>query len=330
MAGIEETPEGGLRRGLGHQQPRGRRPRPGALSGLDPGDRGRRFGQLRNKATTAGNPAAHAMRISTTPPSPVQALLGSGRWALRAGTATRRLARATPASPRIPRTWPSPWSPWTLRSKSISAIRRHPQLPLMELHRLPAETPQIDTHPIPGELITAVMAPASQGRSAYRKVRDRAAPRAWPAWRWRAVGWPWARWPTSPGATRTPRPPAPARGDRRGAGERERQRPQRLQDQPREPSGPGGHRRGAREWEGRMSSVLDWEATPIPSRGRERRQHRQGGRPLRTSLKVTGTAPYAYEVEPPSPPAYGVMISAGMGGSPPPTPPPPRPRRASS
>jgi len=60
-----------------------------------------------------------------------------------------------------------------------------------------------------------------------------------------------------------------------------------------------------------MSSVRDWEASnPI-------KEGRQGvfGKPVdryEGPLKVTGTAPYAYEVEPPSPAAYGVMVGAGI------------------
>ncbi|MBX3485410.1 xanthine dehydrogenase family protein molybdopterin-binding subunit [Phenylobacterium sp.] len=59
-----------------------------------------------------------------------------------------------------------------------------------------------------------------------------------------------------------------------------------------------------------MSSVADWEATPNPVK-----TNRAGliGKPVdryEGPLKVTGTAPYAYEVQPPSPPAYGVMIGA--------------------
>ena len=58
-----------------------------------------------------------------------------------------------------------------------------------------------------------------------------------------------------------------------------------------------------------MSSVRDWEA-PNPIRdGRDE----VFGRPVdryEGPLKVTGTAPYAYEVEPPAKPAYGVMIGA--------------------
>jgi len=45
-----------------------------------------------------------------------------------------------------------------------------------EFHRLPADTPQVDTNLQPGELITSVDLPASSSHlpSLYRKVRDRA------------------------------------------------------------------------------------------------------------------------------------------------------------
>jgi xanthine dehydrogenase YagS FAD-binding subunit len=49
-------------------------------------------------------------------------------------------------------------------------------LALREFHRLPGETPDIDTNLQPGELITSVDLPGSSARlpSTYRKVRDRA------------------------------------------------------------------------------------------------------------------------------------------------------------
>jgi xanthine dehydrogenase YagS FAD-binding subunit len=48
-------------------------------------------------------------------------------------------------------------------------------LPMTDLHRLPADHPEIETHLDPGELITAVELPAlpMAARSTYRKVRDR-------------------------------------------------------------------------------------------------------------------------------------------------------------
>lgn len=48
-------------------------------------------------------------------------------------------------------------------------------IPIGELHRLPAQTPQIETNLEAGELVTAVvLPPPPAGRQEYRKVRDRA------------------------------------------------------------------------------------------------------------------------------------------------------------
>lgn len=49
-------------------------------------------------------------------------------------------------------------------------------LPLAEFHRLPGDTPEIETHLRPGELIVAIELPALPfaATSIYRKVRDRA------------------------------------------------------------------------------------------------------------------------------------------------------------
>jgi xanthine dehydrogenase YagS FAD-binding subunit len=49
-------------------------------------------------------------------------------------------------------------------------------IPFHQFHRLPGDTPEIDTNLQPGELITSVDLPASAARlpSIYRKVRDRA------------------------------------------------------------------------------------------------------------------------------------------------------------
>jgi xanthine dehydrogenase YagS FAD-binding subunit len=59
--------------------------------------------------------------------------------------------------------------------ETLSPSGKARAFPLMELHRLPAETPQMDTHLIPGELITAVVLPKPpEGGQVYRKARDRA------------------------------------------------------------------------------------------------------------------------------------------------------------
>src|SRR5947208_5468374 len=48
-------------------------------------------------------------------------------------------------------------------------------IPIAELHRLPGDTPHIETTLMPGELITAMTVPKPVGRThIYRKVRDRA------------------------------------------------------------------------------------------------------------------------------------------------------------
>ena len=59
-----------------------------------------------------------------------------------------------------------------------------------------------------------------------------------------------------------------------------------------------------------MSSVTDWEATPNPVKENRAGNIGKAVDRYEGPLKVTGSAPYAYEVEPPSPPAYGVLVSA--------------------
>ena len=61
----------------------------------------------------------------------------------------------------------------TVRLEGPGGVR---ETPLVDLHRLPGETPQIETVLEPGELITAVLLPSNgvAARSSYRKVRDRA------------------------------------------------------------------------------------------------------------------------------------------------------------
>jgi xanthine dehydrogenase YagS FAD-binding subunit len=61
----------------------------------------------------------------------------------------------------------------TIRVRGMGGER---EIPMVEFHRLPEDTPQIDTNLQPGELITAVDVPALPfaRHSLYRKVRDRA------------------------------------------------------------------------------------------------------------------------------------------------------------
>ena len=61
----------------------------------------------------------------------------------------------------------------TVETMSPSGERR--AFPMMELHRLPGERPDLDTHLAPGELIAAVvLPPPPEGGQVYRKTRDRA------------------------------------------------------------------------------------------------------------------------------------------------------------
>lgn len=60
-----------------------------------------------------------------------------------------------------------------------------------------------------------------------------------------------------------------------------------------------------------MSSVHDW-AAPNPVTTNRSGLIGKGVDRYEGPLKVTGTAPYAYEVRPPSPPAYGVMVGSAI------------------
>ncbi|MGH3094893.1 MAG: FAD binding domain-containing protein, partial [Streptosporangiales bacterium] len=55
--------------------------------------------------------------------------------------------------------------------RGADGVRR---VPLTDFHRLPGDTPEIETELAPGDLITAVELPPITAPSRYRKVRDRA------------------------------------------------------------------------------------------------------------------------------------------------------------
>jgi xanthine dehydrogenase YagS FAD-binding subunit len=59
--------------------------------------------------------------------------------------------------------------------ETIDGAGKARAIPMMDFHRLPGSTPQIETNLKPGEMITAVLLPKPAGGvQAYRKVRDRA------------------------------------------------------------------------------------------------------------------------------------------------------------
>ena len=134
--------------------------------------------QLRNKATTGGNLLQRtrcAYFYDTSKPCNKRQP-GSGCGALEG---LNRNAAILGASHACIATHPSDMAVALValdaRVETLSPDGDGREFPLMELHRLPGETPEVETHLIPGELITAiVLPPPPDGGQLYRKVRDRA------------------------------------------------------------------------------------------------------------------------------------------------------------
>jgi xanthine dehydrogenase YagS FAD-binding subunit len=135
-------------------------------------------GQLRNKATTAGNllQRTRCPYFYDTAQPCNKRQPGSGCSAI--GGVTRQLA-VIGSSEACIATHPSDMAV-AMRAldamvetvKADGATRR---VPIAEFHRLPGETPHIETALETGEFITAVtLPPPIGGKHFYRKVRDRA------------------------------------------------------------------------------------------------------------------------------------------------------------
>lgn len=135
-------------------------------------------GQLRNKATTAGNllQRTRCPYFYDTAQPCNKRMPGSGCAAI--GGVARQLAVIGTSEACIA-THPSDMAV-ALRTldatvetvKSDGATR---SIPMAEFHRLPGDTPHVETALETGELITAVVLPKPLGgRHIYRKVRDRA------------------------------------------------------------------------------------------------------------------------------------------------------------
>ncbi|PIK74260.1 xanthine dehydrogenase [Methylobacterium frigidaeris] len=177
---IEPTPEGGLRIGAMVRN-----------ADLAADERVRRdygvlsrallagaSGQLRNKATTAGNLLQRtrcpyfydtAMPCNKRRPgSGCSAIEGFNRILAVVGTSEHCIA-----------THPSDMAV-AMRALDATVETVTPEgaertMSIADLHRLPGDTPQVETTLKPGEIITAVTLPAPvKGRHVYRKVRDRA------------------------------------------------------------------------------------------------------------------------------------------------------------
>ena len=171
---IEELPDGGLRIGASVRNndlaadPRVRERFPVLSQALLAGA----SGQLRNLATTGGNllqrTRCHYFMDPTKPCN--KRLPGSGcpaREGEHSNLAVLGWSEACVA------THPSDMAV-ALAALDAVVVTHARRVPLVDFHRLPGDEPQRDTVLEPGELIVAVEIPPAPGRSAYRKVRDRA------------------------------------------------------------------------------------------------------------------------------------------------------------
>ncbi|MGZ6050026.1 MAG: FAD binding domain-containing protein [Phenylobacterium sp.] len=180
MAAIEETADGGLRIGAmatNSQVAADARVRsryPVLTQAIVAGG----SAQLRNKASTGGNLMQRtrcAYFYDTTKPCNKR-VPGSGCGALEG---LNRNSAIFGASHACIATHPSDMAV-ALNAlgagiETLSPSGEARSFTIHELHRLPGETPDVESHLIPGELITAVVLPAPpKGGQVYRKVRDRA------------------------------------------------------------------------------------------------------------------------------------------------------------
>ena len=135
-------------------------------------------GQLRNKATTGGNLLQRtrcAYFYDTAKPCNKREP-GSGCSAI--GGLNRNSAILGASSACIA-THPSDMAVALTvlngQVETLNAAGATRSLPVAELHRLPGDTPHIETNLLPGELITCVvLPPPPAGGQIYRKARDRA------------------------------------------------------------------------------------------------------------------------------------------------------------
>ncbi len=135
-------------------------------------------GQLRNKATTAGNllQRTRCPYFYDTNQPCNKRRPGSGCAAI--GGVSRQLA-VIGASDKCIATYPGDMavamSVLDATVETVNADGTSRAIPIADFHRLPGDTPHVDTNLQPGELITAVTLPKPiGGRHVYRKVRDRA------------------------------------------------------------------------------------------------------------------------------------------------------------
>lgn len=134
--------------------------------------------QLRNKASLAGNLMQRTRCnyfYDTSKPCNKRAP-GSGCAALEG---LNRNAAIFGASPHCVATHASDLAvaltALDAEVETLDAAGARRRIAVADLHRLPGDTPQLETQVSPGELITAIMVPPPPtGGQIYRKVRDRA------------------------------------------------------------------------------------------------------------------------------------------------------------
>jgi len=180
LAEIQELPDGGLRIGAlvrnshlaAHPLVRERYPllSQAILNGAS--------AQLRNMATTGGNimQRTRCYYFYDTASRCNKRARGSGCDAMQG---FNRIHAILGASPQCIATHPSDMCVALAAldaTVNIAGRSGDRTLPFSEVHRLPGDTPEIDTNIKPGELITSVDLPGSASGlpSVYRKVRDRA------------------------------------------------------------------------------------------------------------------------------------------------------------
>ena len=179
LTGVEVLPGGGLRIGAlvrnshlaAHPAVRTRYPvlAQALLSGAS--------GQLRNMATVGGNLLQRTRCLYFVDATAACNKREPGSGCDAAG-GFHRAAAVLGASEHCVATHPSDMAVAMAAldaTVEVHSVRGTRTIPLVEFHRLPGDHPERDTVLEPGELIVAVELPAPiAGRSAYRKVRDRA------------------------------------------------------------------------------------------------------------------------------------------------------------
>ncbi len=135
-------------------------------------------GQLRNKATTAGNLLQRTRCPYFYDPNQPCNKRDPGSGCSAIGGVTRSLA-VIGTSPACIATHPSDMAvAMRVLDATVETVRPDGSvrtIPIADFHRLPGDTPQVETALERGELVTAVTLPKpAGGTQLYRKVRDRA------------------------------------------------------------------------------------------------------------------------------------------------------------